>query len=247
VVPVPQVTGSTAPVGNVHPLAVCGIGVLVTAIALPESWQGWPYAPFPILHACLAIVVPLWLRAGPTGRPWPEIRTYLPQQGRPLAVAVAFVGGFILLYSLLLSSLGRTEDPAWNLLVTYGDFKELFVARYGEPVVLILSYMFLGLWPMFGEELFYRGFLLRSLMGHASFQVAAVVASTLFGLRHAAQLVYLLPAYPLAAGAAYFVWAFGVSMIWCWVYARTLSLWLCIASHGVNVILAPVVPVILAR
>ncbi|UUU44254.1 CPBP family intramembrane glutamic endopeptidase [Streptomyces sp. NBC_00162] len=246
-VPDAQAADPTAPVGGLHPLTVLCIGVLVTAVALPESWQGWPYAPFPVFHACLAIVIPLWFRVRPTGRPWPEIRAHLPKQGRPFAAAIAFIGGFILLYSLAMTVLGKTRDPAWNLLATYGKFADLYAARYGSWFALIIAYVFLGLWPMFGEELFYRGFLQGSLLGRYSLPIASVVTSTLFGLRHSAQLVYLLPAYPYVAGAAYFVWAFGVSMIWCWVHARTGSLWLCMATHGVNIVLAPIVVALVVK
>jgi membrane protease YdiL (CAAX protease family) len=230
-----------------HPLALVCLGVLVTGVALPESWRAWPFAPFPLLHATVAIAIPLWFRAGPTGRPWPEIRTHIARLGPPAVTAIAFIGGFILLYGTLLTGLGKADDPAWNLIVTYQDFGESFVARYGRTQILIVSYLLLGLWPMFGEELFYRGFLFRGLTGHISTVAAAIVTSALFGLRHAAQLAYLLPAYPAVAGVAYFVWAFGLSMIWCWVYARTRSLWLCIASHGVNLVLAPFVLAVLDR
>jgi membrane protease YdiL (CAAX protease family) len=245
--PVPPAGDDTRPVRSICALTTLGIGVLVTAIALPESWQGWPYAPFPIVHACLAIAVPLWLGLGPTRQPCSEIRTWLPRQGPPLVAAIVFIGGFILVYSQVLVALDKTQDPMWNVIVTYSNFEKLFVDRYGRSTTLIVSYVFLGLWPMFGEELFYRGFLFHTLMHHTSSMAAGIVTSVLFGLRHAAQLAYLAPTYPVAAGVAYFVWAFGVSALWCWVYARTHSLWLCIASHGVNVILAPVVLAILDR
>jgi len=242
----PPAAGAVDGIRMAHPLALLGIGVLVTAIALPESWRGWPYAPFPVLHAVLAIVVPLWCRAGPTGRPWPDIRAHLPAQGRPFVAAVAFVGCFVVGYWAFLAGLGKLRDPGWNLIVTYQNLGELFFARYDRPTVLIVSYVLLGLWPMVGEELLYRGLLLRGLLDHLAPPAAMIVTSALFGLRHAAQLAYSLPAYSLAAGAAYFGWAFGVSMILCWVYVRTRSLWLCIAAHGVNVVLAPLALAILA-
>jgi membrane protease YdiL (CAAX protease family) len=234
-------------VRTLHPLTVLATGVAVTALAVPESWRGWPYAPFPILHATLAIAVALWFRAGPTRPARLEIHGHLPELGRPAAAAIAFIGGFVVLYSVLLVALGKEHDPAWNLIATYRDLGKLFIARYGRPEVLVISYILVGLWPMFGEELFYRGFMLRGLLEHVSPAPAAITTSTLFGFRHAAQLTYLLPSYPTAAGVAYFLWGFGLSMIWCWVYLRTRSLWLCIASHGVNIVLVPAMLAVLVR
>lgn len=242
-VALPTDVGSRA--GPTSTVGTLALGVLVTGVALAESWQGWPYAPFPVLHACLTIAVPLLLGLGPGRRPGSELRTWLPRQGRPLVAAVMFVAGFVVAYLILLHTLHRTGDARWDLVVSYRRLFALYDDRYGRATVLVLGYLFLGLWPMAGEELFYRGFLFRTLSGRVAPCWAGVVTSTLFGLRHAAQLAYLLPAYPVAAGVAYFGWAVGVSALWCWVYHRTGSLWVCIASHGVNLVLAPVALVVL--
>ena len=217
----------------------------MTAVAALESWRGWPYAPFPIIHACLAIIVPLWFNDWPRGHPGPEIRSLLPKQITPIIAAILFIGCYLLIYASILSLFEEAANPAWNLISTYRDYGTLLTGRYGSRNLWIVSYIFLGLWPMFGEELFYRGFVLRHLLDSVSPMTASVLTSALFGMRHAAQLTYLLPTYPWGAGLAYFVWAFGLSMIWCWVYVRTGSLWLCIASHGLNIVLAPFVLAVL--
>jgi membrane protease YdiL (CAAX protease family) len=246
--PTPLVPGLDARLPrNVGPVAALAIGVLVTAIALPESWRGWPYAPFPLLHASLAIALPLALGFGSGRRPGPEIRTWLPREGRPLLAAVLFIGGFVVSYVVILHVLGKTGSPRWDLITAYRGLMKLYVARYGKLAVVVFGYLFLGVWPMFGEELFYRGFLFRALAARISPLWADVITSTLFGLRHAAQLAYLAPAYPVPAAVAYFVWAFGVSALWCWTYQRTGSLWLCIATHGINLILAPIALIALVR
>jgi membrane protease YdiL (CAAX protease family) len=232
---------------SLSPHRLLGTGVLVTAVALVESWRGCPYAPFPVVHAGLAIVVPLWCRAGPVGGLASDVRKHLQALAAPALAATAFIGGFVVLYCAVLVASGKAHDRDWNLAVAYQDVGRLTIAHYGEPVALVVAYALIGVWPMFGEELFYRGFLLRGLLDHAPARSAAVLASALFGLRHAAQLVYLAPAYPWVAGAAYFVWAFGMSLIWCWVYSLTRSLWLCMATHGCNIVLAPVVLALLVR
>jgi membrane protease YdiL (CAAX protease family) len=227
------------------PVAAVVVGATVTAVAMPESWRGWYYAPFPLLHATLAVVIPLWYRSWPRGRPWPVIRACLPGQTVPIGVALAFAANFIVGYALLLNALGRASDFDWNLIVAYQQFWNLYVDRYGLAVVVVLSYALLGVWPMFGEELFYRGLLLRSLLNHTSPSMASLAVSTLFGLRHAAQLVYLLPVYPTMAAVAYFIWAFSLSMVLCWGYVRARSLWPCMALHSLNIVLAPLVLAIL--
>jgi membrane protease YdiL (CAAX protease family) len=239
--------GRTASVTRfrVSPLWALVLGVLVTALALAESWRGWPYAPFPLAHAVLAIAIPAACGALPTGRPLPELKRYLPRQLLPLTVALAFIAGFVIVYVAILGTTGRMGDPTADLIALYRQLMQLYVERYGIVPTVVMAYLLLGLWPAIGEELFYRGVVLRGLLGGTGPVAAVVVSSVLFGLRHAAQLTYLLPEYPLGAGVAYFVWAFGLSLVWGWVYVRTRSLWTCIAFHSVNIVLAPLAIVFL--
>ena len=226
---------------DVSPAVLVTVGLLVTGIALLESWKGWWYAPFPIVYALLTIVIPVWCRCLPVGSPWAELRADIRLLIAPFALALVFVGGYLLVYTMLLHAAGRTGDPNWNLLATYRLFGHLYIARYGRTTVVILGYLLVGVWPMFGEEFFYRGFLFKGLAYHTTPTRAAVISAVLFGLRHAVQLVYLLPAYPVVSGAAYFVWAAGLALLWTWAYQRTQSLWPCIVTHGANLFLAPVV------
>ncbi|MDQ5822879.1 MAG: CPBP family intramembrane metalloprotease [Chloroflexota bacterium] len=163
----------------------------------------------------------------------------------PVAVALLFVVAYVLLYILFLNVAGRTNDADWDLFATYKFLGHLYVERYDRTTVVIVGYLLVGLWPMFGEELFYRGFVFKGLAYHVSPIMAAIASSSLFGLRHAFQLAYLLPAYPLVSGVAYFVWAAGFGLLWSWLYYRSGSLWPCIVTHSVNLLLAPVVFVLL--
>ena len=215
------------------------LGILVTVIALPESWRSWPYAPFLLVHATLTIVIPVLYGALPTGRPLPELRRWLPHQRVPLLAAAAFIVGFVLVYVLVLRASSHAGDASWDLVAAYRALMDSYVDRYGLAATVIVGYLLLGVWPMFGEELFYRGFVLRGLLDGTTPAIAVIVSSALFGLRHAAQLVYFLPGYPIATGLAYFVWAFGISVMLGWIYVRTRSLWVCMALHSVNLILAP--------
>lgn len=227
------------------PLAALLFGVGVTAIALVESWQPWPLAPFPIAHAALAIVIPALCGALPTARPLPELRRLMPRQLLPFAAGLAFVVAFVGVYAIVLQTTRHVGDPSWDLVAAYRQLVAACVNRYGLVTTVVMAYLLLGLWPAVGEELFYRGVVLRGLLGGTGTLTAVLVSATLFGLRHAAQLVYFLPIYPVGSGIAYFVWAFGLGVLWGWVYARSGSLWVCIAVHCLNVVLAPFVIVLL--
>ena len=217
------------------------IGLLVTGLALLESWRGWIYAPFPIGHALLALLIPIWCKCLNLGNALSILRSHIRIVILFSAVALLFMGAYIVLYSAILGAFGRNHDSNWNLLATYELFGKFYISRYGRTTVLLSGYLLVGIWPMFGEEFFYRAFLFNGLMNHATPVVAAIVSSSLFGIRHAFQLAYFLPAYPAVSGAAYFIWAAGFGLLWSCVYYRTQSLWPCIAIHSANLVLAPLV------
>lgn len=230
---------------SVSPVAIFSVGLFVTGLALLESWKGWVYAPFPLAHALLALLVPVLCNCLDWGEDLRALRSRVRLAIAPIATALLFVGAYILLYALFLNVVNRAGDADWDLLAAYKFLGNLYVERYGWATVLLAGYLLVGVWPMFGEELFYRGFVFKGLAYHMSPVVAAVLSASLFGLRHAFQLAYLLPAYPIASGVAYFVWAAGFGLLWAWLYHRSGSLWLCIATHGVNLLLAPLVFVLL--
>jgi membrane protease YdiL (CAAX protease family) len=74
------------------------------------------------------------------------------------------------------------------------------------------------------EELFFRGFLYRSLRVRHGYWFAAIVSSILFGLVHW-QPEGLLPSLPLMVGVA------TAAMAWAYLYDRSGSMLVPIASH----------------
>jgi membrane protease YdiL (CAAX protease family) len=74
------------------------------------------------------------------------------------------------------------------------------------------------------EELFFRGFLYRSLRARHGYWFAGLVSSVLFGLVHW-QPEGLLPSLPLMAGVA------AAAMAWAYLYDRAGSILVPIASH----------------
>lgn len=226
---------------------ILAVGFSVTLLALLESWSGWWYAPFPLAHAFLTILLPIRLKYIVLEHSRTEIRSHLRFLVTTLAFAVLFIGSYVLVYHFVLSETGKTSDPNWNLVITYQNLGRLYIARYSRPVVLIVSYILLGVWPMFGEEFFYRGFVFKGLSYHMSPLMAACISSLLFGLRHAFQLSYLLPIYPFVSGLAYFIWATAFGLLWSWTFYHTKSLWYCIGTHSINLLLAPFVLALLGK
>lgn len=221
------------------------IGVVVTGIALIESWQGWPYAPFPLGHALLALFIPIKYGGFEIKDAVPQLLGHLRWVLIVAMLALVFIISFVTCYSLFLKIFNVVGNPYWDLIAEYRLLSQLYVARYGWTTVLLVGYLLIGVWPMFGEEFFYRGFLFEGLQHYISFPIAALISSALFGFRHAFQLVYLWPTYPWGAAVAYFLWAFGLSLIWSWSYYRTQSIWPGVATHAANLLLAPVMFVIL--
>lgn len=98
-------------------------------------------------------------------------------------------------------------------------------ADEGGLALLNAGLLFVVIAPI-GEEVFFRGFLYRSLRGGLSVIPAALIAGALFGLIHA---VTGIEAVPILA-------ALGVML--CLVYEKTGSIYPCIALHAMNNTLA---------
>src|SRR5712691_9994696 len=89
------------------PLSILLIGLLVTGIALLESWKGWAYAPFPIAHVLLTLFIPAWFNCFHLENPWRALRSHHQLLLGLAASALLFIGGYILIYSLFLNFFGR--------------------------------------------------------------------------------------------------------------------------------------------
>lgn len=230
---------------SLPPILILCVGASVSVVGLLESWSRWPYAPFLLIHAFLALLIPFKFGSINLHEPLQQLRCHRKALVMTSVALLSFMGSFILIYSAFLILLGKDGEPNWDLLAQYRLLQELYVSRYGRTVVFLMGYLLVGVWPAFGEEFFYRGFLFGGLKRYMPVPVAAVLSSTFFGLRHSFQLVYLWPSYPWVAGTAYFLWAFGFATVWAWSYHRTGSIMPCMLTHAANLALAPVVFVIL--
>ena len=73
--------------------------------------------------------------------------------------------------------------------------------------------------------------------------MSAIVSASFFGLRHALQLLFILPehSYPWWAGIAYFIWAGMFGLLFSWLYEKTQHLGVPAALHALNVLWSPIV------
>lgn len=100
----------------------------------------------------------------------------------------------------------------------------LGLPRTADGSDLVALFVALVIVPPLIEELIMRGFLFTNLRRHASFWVAAVMVSVLFGLMHITQATDAL----FWTGAISF---FVLSMVLCWLREKTDSIWPCIGVH----------------
>jgi membrane protease YdiL (CAAX protease family) len=132
-----------------------------------------------------------------------------------LLVAVLLVAiGYYFAYH---NSLGILTDriPVGKLFTDYFKIIENELKR--NPFPFMVSALFIA--PVF-EELFFRGILLRGLLGNYDAVVSIVLSALLFGIFH--------------MNGPQFVNAFLLGFILGYVYYSTRSLMLCVAIHAMN-------------
>jgi membrane protease YdiL (CAAX protease family) len=141
----------------------------------------------------------------------PEVRTW----SVCLAVTAAFLGT-VCLFEI---GFGAKSLSASSLL--------------SVPLALVLLQLLLS--PLL-EEIFFRGFVMRELLGLLPAAGASVLASLLFAGAH---LPYWLSHRPLGeALLADVVGVFLFSLLACWLFARSLSIWPCAVAHVANNLLS---------
>ncbi|MBI4298646.1 MAG: CPBP family intramembrane metalloprotease [Chloroflexi bacterium] len=136
-------------------------------------------------------------------------------------------GSFSLAWLVLLGSLGFTSLyvffvnwSGWNRLLP----QALSGQAIGEGWVRLLNIFFLGLFGPFSEEVFFRGFVMPSLVPRVGVLGAIGITSLLFALGH--MLIGLL------------VPVFVSGCLLAWLYLKTRSIWPSVAAHSAQNLLA---------
>ncbi len=97
----------------------------------------------------------------------------------------------------------------------------------GGPMVRLLTAVAIAGWVPFVEEIFFRGFLFQGLASRYGAVRGAAASSAIFAVAH------------LMVGAV--VPIFVTGLLFAWVYARSRSLWLPMAAHSAQNLVALIV------
>jgi membrane protease YdiL (CAAX protease family) len=192
----------------------------------------FPWAPFYVGYALLALALPLWLKSYQFG-PIRAVKWHHWLLGIAAAVLLQLVGGLVfgLLIPLLFGNV--LGDPFYDISAALPAMWQAAADRWDSSAAVIqTAYLaFIFLWAGVGEELFYRGYIQGVLRRRRGFYVAALVSALFFAIRHATQLFLLWPDYPVVAAVAWVTFAFIFGVIMSYLYERAQSLYLPIFIH----------------
>jgi membrane protease YdiL (CAAX protease family) len=220
-------------------IGVIGIATALTIIVLVESIFP-PWAPYFIIYAGLAILIPLLLHTYHFGPFW----TVLKNNWRIILIifAIAFIldeGISSWLYQHILNSLGIGGNPYYSIDAALGLLASTAAQKFNITYdqAMLLYALFILVWAPIGEELFYRGYIQGVLRQHGSFKMATLVSAAFFGIRHAAHFFFLWPNVPLVAAISWAASTFVFGLLMSYLYEKTHSLFPPMLVHlGVNLI-----------
>ena len=148
---------------------------------------------------------------------WNAVGVRLPAGGQAFLLAAAALLGslvFTSAYAFIVSNLGfdvLTPEP-------------LPAGLAGDGAVVALTALALGAWVPFVEEVFFRGFLFAGLAARYGLYVGVAVSAALFALVHFSPATII----PI----------FVTGILFALVYHTTRSIWIPIAAHSAQNILA---------
>ena len=209
---------------------VVGTAVLITLIAALEN-SVLPWSPFYVVQALLALTIPLALGTYRFGS-LRAVRWWHWLAGIMAAVLIQLVGGLFLglLVPQLFSGMDETAVSIGAALMAM--YETAAIRLNSDPQTIQTAYMLMiFLWAAFGEELFYRGYMQGTLQKSLGFNRAMLISAGFFALRHATQLLLLIPDYPVIAALAWMIFSFAFGLLMSYLYRRTNSLILPIFIH----------------
>lgn len=207
--------------------------ILLTLTVLAESiLTSW--APYFIIYAVLAIVIPLWLKT------YTFHSFYQVFCNNRYFIMVIFLltviwdlGIMTWLVDQILTHLSLSTDPYYSLNAALQLLAEKAGKRFDITAdhAIMLYALFILLWAPIGEELYYRGYMQGVLRKKHSFLYAAMISAAFFGIRHATHLFFLWPLLPVGAMAFWVISAFVFGLLMSYLYEKTNSLYPPILIH----------------
>jgi membrane protease YdiL (CAAX protease family) len=218
---------------------VIGAGIVLTLIVLAESVFP-PWAPYFVLYAFLAIIIPVLLRTYQFGVFGTVLRTHWRLILGIFAIAVIWDTAIASwLYERVLAGFGVSGDPFYSLDAALEVLADTAARKFGITfdAAFLLYGLFIVIWAPVGEELFYRGYMQGVLRQSKSFKVSALVSAGFFGIRHATHFFFLWPNLPLVAAGSWVVSTFVFGLLMSYLYEKTHSLYPPMIVHvGVNLV-----------
>jgi len=207
-----------------RPLTAVAAAVLLMLVAALENTVA-PWAPFYVAYAALATAIPFLIGA--------VDRSAFRRPG--VRWALAGLVGAVVLHGLFGVMTARADLPGM-----FGRVLTAAAARLGtRPEIVGRWYvLFIQAWAGFGEEVFYRGYLQRSLRSRFGPLASIVGASLLFAARHYTQVLLSWPDVDWGSATIWVAASFVASLAFGWLYERTRSLWPSILCHYVFNLLA---------
>jgi membrane protease YdiL (CAAX protease family) len=200
-----------------RPLGAVAVAVLLMGVAAAENTVA-PWAPFYVAYAALATSAPFWLRAV-------DLDAF-----RRLRVRYALAG----------LGLAVVLQGVFRLMTAHADLEGMFApvltvaaARLATPVETVARWYvtFIKVWAGFGEEIFYRGYLQRSLRSRLGPLPSIVGAALLFATRHYTQVLLAWPHIAWGSATIWVAATFVVGLVFGWLYEKSASLWPSILCH----------------
>ena len=218
------------------------IGVIFIAlamtllVAIESKWMPWsPYFP---IYAILAFWIPyklgIWKPELVAINIFASIKYIFRKHWKFILAIFIFVEIWDIVSSNMLydvlTSIGLTGisfDAAINLTVQDAATKLGIAAEeaLGYYAIFIIG------WAPFGETVFYLGYIQKTLRKDHSFAFAALISASFFAVRHGTHFLFLLPEYPVVAGAMWIISTFVFGLLMSWLYEKTGSLYPPVAVH----------------
>lgn len=196
-----------------------------------------PWAPFYLVYAALATILPLKWKTWRFG-PARSVHWWMWAACPVIAILLQAVGSVVIniLYARVVVAIGgpeRLNDPIIGVPAMFAAMFDAAAVRlpFSAHTVQVMYMCFVVAWAGLGEELYFRGYVQGVLREHHSARYAIIMATLLFAVRHYMQMLLLLPKYPVFASTAWVALAIPVGLVTGLIYEKTRSLWMPVLIH----------------
>ena len=208
--------------------------IFMTVLVAIESLYPVPWAPYFLIYAILAIVVPLIIKsyrfrnlkeAFSTKNLKVMIIIFI------ITILVVFILDFI--YIAILSAMNLVGDPFYDLSAALEELANAAAIKFNiTPSDAKLIYaIYVLIWAPIGEEIFYRGYLYGELKKKYGIALSAIISTFLFGIRHSVHFLFLLPNFTTIAALYWAFHAFIFGLIMVYTYEKTDTLYIPMILH----------------